>query len=71
MKTQIYIASLAGLIASCILSGCAGPAVRHDIRVDRRQDAADRVEDRSSNRQDNRYDRRDSRYDRRDQRGYY
>jgi hypothetical protein len=40
--------------AGTFLSGCTGPAYRHDRRVDRRDD-----------RHDYRYDRRYDRYDRR------
>jgi hypothetical protein len=54
MKTKSHLLSLAALVAILIITGCAGPAVRHDNRTDRRDD-----------RQDYRYDRRDDRYDRR------
>ena len=50
MKSKIHIASLAALVAVFFITGCAGPAVRHDNRTDRRDD-----------RQDYRYDRRDAR----------
>ena len=53
MKTKTHIAILAALIATLTLVGCAGPAVRHDVRNDRRYD-----------RHDNRYDRRGDRHDR-------
>jgi len=71
MKSKIHIVSLVALVAIFMISGCAGPAVRHDNRVDRRHDAGDRVEYRADARQDNRYDRRDDRYDRRDARFGY
>jgi hypothetical protein len=64
MKTKIHIVSLAALVAVLVMTGCAGPAVRHDYRVDRRYDRHD-------NRYDRRYDRYDNRYDRRDARYYY
>jgi hypothetical protein len=54
MKTKIRIVSLVALMAILVMTGCAGPAVRHDYRVD------NRVENRDD-RQDNRYDRRDAR----------
>ena len=47
MKTQTHIATLAALVATLTLAGCAGTEARHDARVDNRTD-----------RQDNRYDRR-------------
>ena len=50
------------LLATLALSGCVGPAVRHESRVDRRGD-------RYENRDDRRYDRHDNRYDRRADRG--
>jgi hypothetical protein len=51
MKSTIHIAALAALVAVVLFTGCAGPAVRHDVRTDRRD-----------YRQDNRYDRRDARW---------
>jgi len=60
MKSQIRIVSLAALTAAFTITGCVGPAVRHEVRVDRRDD-----------RHDIRYDRRDDRYDRRDARWGY
>lgn len=54
MKTKIRVVGLTALGAILLITGCAGPAIRHDNRTDRRDD-----------RQDYRYDRRDDRYDRR------
>ena len=51
MKSKIHIVSLTALIAVLLITGCAGPAIRHDNRTDRRD-----------YRQDNRYDRRDARW---------
>ena len=51
MKSKIHIVSFFVLVAVFVFTGCTGPAVRHDNRVDRRD-----------YRQDNRYDRRDARY---------
>ena len=64
MKKHHYHTRLATLLLLPILASCAGPEVRHDTRVDRRDDAAHRVDSRSTNRQDNRYDRRDERGER-------
>jgi hypothetical protein len=52
LALQITIGAVV-LSAAFLSSGCVGPAVRHDARVDRR---GDRVE--------NRWDRRDDRRDR-------
>ena len=41
-----------------IFAGCAGPAVRHDTRVDRRYDRHDTRQDRRSDR----YERVENRY---------
>jgi hypothetical protein len=65
MKTKIQILSLITLAGAFVMTGCAGPEVRHDVRVDRRTDSAERVEDRSGTRQYNRNDRQGDRYDRR------
>jgi len=64
MKTKLQIIILAALVGSIMLPACAGPAARHDSRVDRRQDAAERTDARVTGRQDNRYDRRADRQDR-------
>jgi len=69
--TTTKLVILAAFVAVLLTTGCAGPAVRHDNRVDRRHDTAERVDDRATNRQDNRYDRRGDRYDRRDARYGY
>jgi len=45
-------------------SACAGPAYRHERRVDRRGERWDRREDRYEDRWGRRYDRRDRRYER-------
>ena len=55
MKTKFHIVSLVALVAVLVMTGCAGPAVRHDHRTDNR-------DYRQDSRQDNRYDRRDARY---------
>ncbi len=68
MKTTILIAVFAVIL---LTAGCAGPAARHEARVDRRSDAAERTEQRVENRQGNRYDRRSDRYERRDARYGY
>jgi uncharacterized lipoprotein len=49
MKSKIQLIALATLVI--ILAGCAGPAVRHEVRQDNRYD-----------RRDDRYDRRDARW---------
>lgn len=51
MKTKIHLISFIALAAILLITGCAGPAYRHDNRVDYRDD-----------RQDDRYDRRDDRW---------
>ena len=72
MKTTTLNALLlVAVLGAAGLAGCAGPAVRHEARMDRRSDAGERVEDRSSTRQYNRYDRRTDRYDRIDSRYGY
>jgi hypothetical protein len=74
MKNPNQIAALTALaafIATLTLPGCAGPAVRHDVRVDRREDAAGRADARVTTRQDNRYDRRGDRRDRVETRAGY
>lgn len=56
MNTKLTLQIILGaatLSAALLSSGCVGPAVRHEARVDRR---SDRVE--------NRWDRRDDRRDR-------
>ena len=70
MKTKTYIALFAALVAPLILTACAGPERRHDIRTDRREDAADRTENRVTTRQDNRASRQGERHDRMESRGY-
>lgn len=70
MKTRMAFVLPFFLIALSFV-GCAGPAVRHDARVDRRGDVAERSSNRASTRQGNRYDRRDSRYERIDSRDGY
>ena len=63
MKTQIRIATLAALVATFTLAGCAGTEARHDNRVERRDTRQDYRVDRRDNRQDNRVERRDARHD--------
>ncbi len=65
-------------VALLLFSSCAGPAARHDARVDRRYDRRDRLEyradsadDRMTTRQNARYDRRADRQDRIDSRYDY
>ena len=70
MKAKTHIALLAAFLAPLVLAACAGPARRHDIRTDRREDAAARTENRVTTRQDNRYERRGERHDRMESRGY-
>lgn len=70
MKTKTYVALLSALVAPLILAACAGPDRRHDIRTDRRDDAADRTENRVTTRQDNRGSRQSERHDRVESRGY-
>jgi hypothetical protein len=52
MKSILHITSLAGSLALVLFTGCAGPAVRHEARVERR-------DDRQDYRVDRRYDRRE------------
>ena len=65
------LTALTAFTAALLLTGCAGPAVRHDVRVDRRGDAAERTDARVTTRHDNRYDRRSDRHDRIDTRYGY
>jgi hypothetical protein len=70
MKTKLtlQIVFISAILVTGIFStGCAGPAARHNARVDRREDAADRA----GARQDIRYDRRADRRDRIDDRYSY
>jgi hypothetical protein len=50
--SKLLLVVFACSAAATLLSACAGPAYRHDARVDHRVD-----------RRDDRYDRRDNRWD--------
>ena len=71
-KLTLSLALISAALATGLFSaGCAGPATRHNVRVDRREDAAGRADARVSTRQYNRYDRRYDRQDRIDNRYSY